>query len=218
MKAQSKILLAIGSFSLLAGGMAIANNQISTTMAEGEATSYVSSSDSTSTSDETSEETSASSETGEVTIEGKTLSEWKQELMAYQIMGVSVASALQLVVWWLLHYASKGDIRKALSIVGATRDTVKVITDDMSVLKDNYKIINDKYDETITLLTNTTSELDSTSKVLEEVREENAGIKEQNDKLKDILITITKNDPNLVRAGTYKKVQEVLGGVQDEKK
>jgi hypothetical protein len=212
MKAQSKILLAIGSFSLLAGGMAIANNQISTTMAEGEATSYVSSSDSTS------EDTSATSDTGEIVIEGKTLSEWKQELMAYQAMGVSVSIILYFLEWWILHYASKGDIKRALSIVGATRDTINVVTDDMKVLKENYNIINEKYDETKKDLIATSAILDKTNKYLELVANDNATIKEQNDKLKDILITITKNDPNLVRAGTYKKVQEVLGGVQDEKK
>jgi hypothetical protein len=218
MKKITKLALIVASIAAAFASVGFFGSAPSPVKAEGESSSLLISSSSPSSEIASSEESSSSSSASEFTIEGKTIDQWKNEIMEYQILGVSVSTLITLLIYWILHYASKGDIKKALGVLSDAKAITQNSLDTMNEIKSKYDITDKNYDTAISAMEQTNVHLSNVEDKLTAMAQENKSLHDQNDSLKEILLTMCKNSPDLVKSGAYKKILEITGGNSDGKK
>lgn len=132
-------------------------------------------------------------------------------------VGALIFGVIEVIIYWVLHYGTKGDIKKALSTL---TDAKRLVSESQNLQAD----VKVSFDEILKEYASAKDDLKeanaNNAKLIEQLKALKTdfnNLKGELDSQKNILLTMAKSDAELVKSGTYAKITETLGGKTDGK-
>lgn len=205
---KKKMLLGLGVVSLFACSMvAVCSNAPSTVNAEGESVSVVDSSSATDSSVD-----SSSNDDIKTKVDEEVAQILNAKVYGTITLGALVLFVAQLVLWWVTHYGTSGDIKKALGILNTANEIVSKSDATQKMLLEQHDGLEKDFAKAIEALNSSNKTCALLAQKVEGLTQDNKMLHEALDTQKNILLIIAKDDPDLVKSGAYKEITDTLGG------